>query len=108
MRLGPKLSKGKLLDTQCLRFINSKALAPAYEARDELPRCVTLASIGVANLWRRTNIEPIHEPPTSARGPSLITAMWHIAVPVAEAVDSLRSSQFAPTMFSPASQKTAT
>ncbi len=59
MRLGPKLSKGKLLDTQCLRFINSKALAPAYEARDELPRCVTLASIGVGKLCRRTNIEPL-------------------------------------------------
>ena len=61
MRLGPKHSKGKLLDTQCLLFINSKALALAYEARDEPPRCVTLASIGVGNLRRRTNIEPLRD-----------------------------------------------
>ena len=62
MRLGPKHSKGKLLDTQCLLFINSKALALTHEARDEPPRCVTLASIGVGNLSRRTNIEPFHDP----------------------------------------------
>ena len=33
VRLGLKLSKGKRLDTQCLLFVNSKAMVLAYEAR---------------------------------------------------------------------------